>query len=314
MKRRDLLKNSAITVSSIVTGSSVLAADEHVEQVIDIHQHVNFRDRDNDTLLEHQKKMGIGKTILLPAGSPMNRPSTLDGKGNGLQASVLETQAAADFAAKHPEAYAFFCNEVPDSDGAHQKIEGWLERGAIGIGESKFHLEIDSPPMMRIYEIARAYSVPVLMHFQFNVYNMGFERLPKILEKFPTVNFIGHAQTFWANISAGHDQTVMYPKTPVVAGGMTDVFLRDYANLYGDLSAGSGLRALTRDEEHASAFLDRHHKKLFFGSDCNDHVGTGEPCSGSQKLALIRKLVTDPEKRHAIFYGNADRVIFGNQS
>lgn len=310
MKRRNFLTTSAIAASCLVVSAETRASDSDSEEVIDIHQHVNFRVRPNDVLLRHQEAMGVAKTILLPAGSPFNRESTLDGKGNGLQADVLGTDAAAAFVQEHPDRYAFFCNEVPDADDAVKKIEGWLERGAIGIGESKFHLEIDSPPMIRIYEVARAYEVPVLLHFQYRTFNLGFERFHKVLDMFPTVNFIGHAQTWWANISAGQDQSDLYPKTKVTPGGITDQYLRDYPNMFGDLSAGSGLNAMTRDEEHASDFLDRHCKKLFYGSDCADHVGTGEACSGSQQLAMIRKLVTDPHKRQAIMSGNAKQVIF----
>lgn len=314
MRRRQFLQTTAIATAGLTCGADACAVDDASEQVIDIHQHVNFSKRANDVFLEHQRVMGIRKTILLPAGTPMNRPSTRLGKGNGLAADVSGTQDAADFVAQHPDAYAFFCNEVPDSDVAVKRIESWLERGAIGIGESKFHLEIDSPAMLRLYAIARAASVPILMHFQHGTYNMGFERLPKILEKFPTVNFIGHAQTWWGNISAGHDQTVMYPDGPVTPGGITDCLLRDYPNIYGDLSAGSGLRAMLRDQDHAAAFLDRHHQKLFYGSDCNDQDGQGEKCSGSQQLAVVRKLVQDPIKRQAILFGNASRVIFGDHA
>ena len=66
------------------------------------------------------------------------------------------------------------------------------------------------------------------------------------------------------------------------------------------------------DEEHAAAFLDRHHMKLFYGSDCNDKDGQGDKCSGSQQLSTVRKLVPDQKMRHAILFGNANRVIFGN--
>jgi len=313
MKRRHFLKTTALATASLTCGAELHANEDASDQVIDIHQHVNYRKRGNEAFLEHQRVVGIRKTVLLPAGTPMNRPSTRLGKGNGLAADVSGTQEEADFVKKHPESYAFFCNEVPDSKDAIRSIESWLTRGAIGIGESKFHLEIDSPPMLQLYAIARAWKVPILMHFQHKTYNMGFERLPKILEKFPTVNFIAHAQTWWGNISKGHDQAVMYPKGPVTPGGMTDVLLRDYPNIFGDLSAGSGLRAMLRDEDHAAAFLDRHHKKLFYGSDCNDKDGVGDKCSGSQQLAVVRKLVQDAKKRHAILFGNANRVIFGNR-
>ena len=42
---------------------------------------------------------------------------------------------------------------------------------------------------------------------------------------------------------------------------------RQYPNLYGDLSAGSGCNALTRDREHAIRFLDEFQDRLCFGTD-----------------------------------------------
>ena len=58
--------------------------------------------------------------------------------------------------------------------------------------------------------------------------------------------------------------------------GYTDRLLSDYPNMYGDLSAGSGLNALTRDEDFARDFLIRHRDRLLFGSDCNDRDGGGD--------------------------------------
>ena len=92
-------------------------------------------------------------------------------------------------------------------------------------------------------------------------------------------------------------------------GGITDRLLSDYPNMYGDLSAGSGLNALRRDEEHARGFLDRHQDKLLYGSDCDDRAGEGEKCSGSQQLAMLRKLIDDRSALQKILSGNAKRVM-----
>jgi predicted TIM-barrel fold metal-dependent hydrolase len=101
----------------------------------------------------------------------------------------------------------------------------------------------------------------------------------------------------------------MYPKGPVTPGGITDRLLSDYENIYGDLSAGSGLNALLRDEEHAKAFLKRHQNKLLYGSDCNDREGAGKPCSGSQQLAAVRRLSPDGVATRKMLYGNAARLF-----
>jgi predicted TIM-barrel fold metal-dependent hydrolase len=242
--------------------------------------------------------MGIAKTVLLPAGSKY-----------GLAAGAGGNDTVLAIVRAHPKDYFFFANELPDIPETKTVIEKYLKAGAIGIGEQKFNVQCDSRPMQLIAEIARDYKVPVLMHFQHETYNLGFERFYKMLEKYPTVTFIGHAQTWWGNIDRNHEQPVMYPKGRVTPGGITDRLLSQYGNMYGDLSAGSGLNALLRDEEHAREFLKRHQNKLLYGSDCNDREGTGKPCSGSQQLAAIRRLSPDQAATRKMLYGNAARVL-----
>src|SRR5690348_10248331 len=58
------------------------------EPVIDIHQHIHYHARKDEEMLQHQRAMGVTKTILLPAGRPVNSPSTHNGVSNGLQADA----------------------------------------------------------------------------------------------------------------------------------------------------------------------------------------------------------------------------------
>lgn len=266
--------------------------------VIDIHQHTNYSGRTDDELVAHQRTMGISRTVLLPAGSKF-----------GLAAGAGGNDTVVALAGKYPKEFVFFANELPDIPETKTVLEKYLKAGAIGIGEQKFHVECDSKAMRLVADIAKHHGVPVLMHFQHETYNLGFERFHKMLAKYPTVNFIGHAQTWWGNIDKNHQQAVMYPKGPVTPGGITDRLLSDYPNMYGDLSAGSGLNALLRDEEHARAFLDRHQNKLLYGSDCNDKDGAGPKCSGSQQLAAVRRLAPNAGALRKMLYGNAARVL-----
>jgi predicted TIM-barrel fold metal-dependent hydrolase len=169
-------------------------------------------------------------------------------------------------------------------------------------------VEADSKPIGRIASIAQEFGVPVLLHFEHGAYNLRIERFHRILDRYPKVNFIGHAQTWWGNIDSAHVQHVMYPRWPVTPGGWTDRYLRDYPNMFGDLSAGSGLNALMRDEAHAREFLSRHQDKLLYGSDCNDSAGAGDKCSGSRQIAAIRRLAS-PAVQRKIFYQNAHRIL-----
>ena len=278
--------------------------------IIDIHQHVGYSGRPDDVLLAHQRAMGVTTTILLPAGRPATRPSTHDGGSNGLQAQALGNDACHAFAAAHPGEFLFGANDVPDLEGALDEIGRQLDRGAVVIAEQKFGLACDAPEMHAIYRLAERRRVPVLMHWQFGRYNHGFERFGDVLAQYPRVNFIGHAQTWWANIDARHaDQTVLYPKGPVTRGGLTDRYLTEYPNMYGDLSAGSGLNALTRDEAFTRDFLTRHQDKLLYGSDCNDHVGRGEKCQGAQTIAAIRRLAGTPQIERKLLHDNAKRMV-----
>ncbi len=242
--------------------------------------------------------MGVDLTVLLPAGSRY-----------GLAADAFGNDSVVALANQFPDQFVFFTNELPDLPETREVLERYLGMGAIGIGEQKFPVDCDSEAMQLVYSIARDHEVPVLMHFQHEAYNMGIERFHRMLEKFPDVNFIGHAQTWWGNIDADHDQAVMYPKTPVRAGGITDRLLSDYPNMYGDLSAGSGLNSMLRDEQHAMGFLDRHQDRLLWASDCNDTFGHGEDCIGSKGLAAVRRLSPNEPAVRKILHGNAARLL-----
>jgi predicted TIM-barrel fold metal-dependent hydrolase len=305
--RREFLAASSVALAGAAApGQTGSAADP----IIDIHQHLNYSGRSDAALLAHQATMGATTTILLPSGRPLQRPSTHDGKSNGLDAQALGNEACWQFASAHRKAYRFAANEVPDIPEARSEIERYLRRGAVMIAEQKFGVECDSPEMQRIFALAQERNVPVLMHWQFEMYNKGFDRFHRMLEKYPKVRFIGHAQTWWANIDRNHsDQKVLYPKGPVTAGGFTDRYLADYPNMFGDLSAGSGLNALTRDEEFTRGFLERHQDKLLFGSDCSDSDGRGSNCIGSQTIAVIRRLAASRTIERKLLHGNAQKLL-----
>jgi predicted TIM-barrel fold metal-dependent hydrolase len=315
VSERNLSRREFLTTTSLALAGAALSGcattPGRPEPIIDIHQHVNYSDRPDSVLLTHQRAMGITTTILLPAGRPVKRASTHDGNSNGLQAKAFGNEACYQFARAHPKEFRFAANEVPDVEGATAEIEKYLKLGAVMIAEQKFGVECDSPEMQRIYELAQAYRVPVLMHWQFQMYNHGFERFYKMLEKYPRVSFLGHAQTWWANVDRNYkdDAQNLYPKGPITPGGLTERYLADYPNMFGDLSAGSGLNALTRDPSFTPGFFQRHQDKLIYGSDCNDLFGSGEKCQGAQTIAAIRRFAPSIKIERKLLYGNAKKLI-----
>jgi predicted TIM-barrel fold metal-dependent hydrolase len=293
VSRRALLAGAS---AAVLTNFTAAAKDDI--PVIDIHQHTNYNGRSDDQLLAHQRNMGVSKTIMLPAG---HKPTP--------DLTVGPTETCINIARNHPKEFVYFGNELPDIPTTREALEKYLKIGALGIGEQKFQVDCDSPHMELVATIAQEHRVPVLMHFQHDKYNLHIERFHKMLDKFPKVNFIGHAQTWWANIDRNCDQVTMYPKGKVTPGGITDRLLSDHANMYGDLSAGSGLNSMLRDEDHAREFLKRHQEKLMFGSDCTDTLGAGDKCLGAQILAAVRRLAPDPRIQRKIFHQNAMRIV-----
>ncbi len=297
MKRREFLTTACLSAGSLLCGCAQMTRSV-AEPIIDIHQHTNYAGRTDMELIAHQRALGVTHTVLLPAGSYF-----------GLEVGAGGNETVLRLSRRFPQQFSFFANEVPFLPEPEHEIRKYLNQGGLGIGEQKFQVNCDSPSMHRIAAVAAEFNVPVLMHFQHDRYNMGMEGFHKVLEKFPRVNFIGHAQTFWANIDKKHKQPELYPKTRVTPGGLTDQLLSDYPNMFGDTSAGSGLNAFTRDAGHARHFLERHQDKLLFGSDCNDKFGQGGKCQGALILSAIRHLSPSRAVERKILHDNARRII-----
>lgn len=322
--RRSFLKEGAVAGvgAALVTGMPIQLkanspegktkkiAQDSQDPIIDIHQHIFYHGRTDAQLIAHQKTMGVTQTVMLPAGSPVNRMSTHYGHSNGLKAHCGGNQSCYDLAQGHSSAYLFAANEVPDLKNATKEVEKYLKLGGKMIAEVKFGLACDSQGMQRLYQLAADYDVPVLMHWKYEVYSFGFPRFHRMLKKYPKTKFIGHAQTWWANVDKEQQKHPWetYPKGPLTSGGLTDRYLSDYPNMYGDLSAGSGFNAFTRDEAFTKSFYERHQDKLLFGSDCADAVGKGKACIGAQTIALIKKL-TSKEVERKLLYKNAKKIL-----
>jgi len=170
-----------------------------------------------------------------------------------------------------------------------------VKSGAAGFGELKFHVEAAGPELRRIYALAAELNVPILIHFQEvphtpteGVFATGFRDFAAMLKAYPKTKFIGHADAFWANVSADYANEAAYPTGKIKRGGVTDKLLGDYPNLYGDLAANSGNNALSRDPEFTPGFLERHLDKLIFGSDCSCSDGKGGGVSQSKNPPAAR--------------------------
>lgn len=301
MLTRGLTRRQFTRTLSAAVMSPLLPQITYQGPILDLHQHSLYSGRTHQQLLTHQSHHGIETTVLLPGeGWMMER---LGGNSDCAQLQV-----------KHRDRFVrFACADAAESR-AVDVLLGHLKRGAIGIGEMKFHVAVDSPEMQRVYKLAQEHGVPILIHFQYETYNTGLKRFESVLKAYPRVNFIGHAQTWWGHVSMDLNPLVMYPKGSVKVGGLTDRLLSNYPNIYGDLSAGSGLNAITRDPEFGAGFLQRHSRRLIWGSDCACHDGQGAgtrrgTCLAEQSLSALKKLVSDEGALRRIVYENGADLL-----
>jgi predicted TIM-barrel fold metal-dependent hydrolase len=86
-------------------------------------------------------------------------------------------------------------------------------------------------------------------------------------------------------------------------GGAIDRLMDNYENLYGDLSAGSGLSAIRRDPEFGREFLIRRADRLLFGTD---YLAEGQQVD---QFAFLEQLRLPAEVQAKIFRENARRVL-----
>ena len=264
--------------------------------VLDIHLHPRNEGAEE---IDHLQGSGVRRAVLLPGAGTNDR--------------------AMAVTAKYPDRFVRFTNADVRTAESARLIRTGLKGGAIGIGELKYPVQVDGPEMRRVYDIAGELHVPVLIHFEEGGFNSGIKSLADLLRSYPKTLFIGHAQSWWANISADVANESGYPTGRVKPGGLTDKLLADYPNIYGDLSANSGRNALARDREFATGFLSRHRSKLMFGSDCPCHDGRGagqvstspaikDKCIARETLTLLKRL-TPPDVFEEITWKNGTELL-----
>jgi predicted TIM-barrel fold metal-dependent hydrolase len=232
--------------------------------------------------------------------------------------------------AKYPGKFVWSAGtNVANPDAADVLTKAVKDGGAVGLGELKSHVLADGPELQRMFALAAELNVPILVHFQEvdhfpgeGKWSSGYKRFDAMLKKYPKTTFVGHADAFWANVSADYAEQAAYPTGPIKRGGITDKWLSDYPNLFGCLSANSGNNALTRDPEFTGPFLARHQDKLIFGSDCACTDGNGggvsqqrnptasrlaDKCVARETLAVLKKNTT-PAIFRKLTWENAGRV------
>ena len=222
-----------------------------------------------EQLLAIYDSVGIERGVLLPESNP---EFNLEPQGSS---EVVEISEAS------PGRFIPFCNVDPRamSNSASAPLGDFLayykSRGCKGLGELCANLAFLDPLVQNLFKAAEEHGLPATFHIatslggSYGLYDdPGLPQLEETLCRFPKLRLLGHSQAFWSEISAfdGSDRN-SYPKGPVKKEGRVSQLMRKCPNLYGDLSAGSGFNAISRDEEFALRFIDEFQDRLLFGTD-----------------------------------------------
>ncbi len=228
--------------------------------------------------IEMMDRLGIDKAVILP----MNCVEV-----------VADNQSIAEVLSiceQYPGRFIPYCNIDPrltsslyetDTEFFKFLLQQYKKLGCRGLGELTARVNWDDRGLWALLEACQSTGFPVTFHTSLRgtpdygpVDEMGLPRFEKTLQRFSDLIFFGHSMSFWSEISGGvtAEEKTTYPAGPVEPNGTLPRLFRAYANLFGDLSANSGINALSRDHSFAFEFIDEFQDRLLFALDyCSIH-------------------------------------------
>ena len=284
--------------------------------IIDAHNHPDWHKHNLDRFLENMAANNIDLTWLLSWECP---PDEADPSFNHSMPPIGDSECPITFsrcvsyAERAPGKFVLGYAPDPRRPEAIDKLDAAVSIYGVRVcGELKLRMMYDNPDALRMYRFCGEKGLPVTVHIDYEFdsdrkyprpnywYGGGIEAFERALRACPETIFLGHAPGFWSHIS-GDDQfdKSSYPKGPVEPGGKLIQMLRDYPNLYCDLSAGSGCNALKRDIGFAREFLLEFKDRVLYARDYFDSV--------HQEFLNSLDLPADVLK--LIYSGNALRLV-----
>jgi len=292
---------------------------------IDIHVHttalpgINIPGGDQtlatpEQLIEMYDTVGITQAVLLPNVNP-----------EGIWC-VQSNEEILGIVEHYPDRFIPFCNvdprmwmNNPDEDLSY--YIGWYkDQGCRGIGEVCCNLSFDDPRAMNLFGHAEKCGMPLCFHVATRdgktyglIDDRGLPRFEKAIQTFPNLVWLCHSQAWWSHISGdvSDENWGGYPKGPVIEGGRIVELMRKYPNVMGDLSAGSGYNAVSRDPEFGYWFLNEFQDQLCFGTDICSPGGRESVLvnlAGFLKVALAKGNISQ-QVFDKVAGGNARRVL-----
>lgn len=219
--------------------------------------------------IELQDRLNIEKGVLLPLVATEYRWREISNE---------ECKFIAD---KAPDRFTWFCNIEPRTEDLGESIDfsELLNRykilGAKGVGEFSSMVTINDPVLDSLFRSCTECNMPIIMDFGVArgdksgvIDELGLPGLEQVLKRYPNLHLIGHSIVFWSEISDDitNDARRTYPNGKVTEGRLPKL-MREYGNLYCDLSGYSAANAMMRDPEYAARFFEEFADRLYYGTD-----------------------------------------------
>ena len=223
-----------------------------------------------EQLIERYDEVGIQSAVILPD------------VGSECTAVVQSNEEVLEICERWPDRFIPFCNVDPrwrtnSPDAPLDELLGYYkEQGCRGVGEVTANLPFNHPMVENLFAHCQVLGLPLTFHVAprmggcYGLYDEpGLPLLEGALRKFPSLVFLGHSGDFWKEIAHldTPEKRASRPTGPVEQEGRVPRLMRAYPNLHGDLSAGSGYTAVTRDPEFGVGFLNEFQDRLYFGTD-----------------------------------------------
>ena len=265
-----------------------------------------------EEVINFYDEVNVEKGVLLCINSPE------------YQYDQLTSNECKNLVDQHPDRFLWFCGIDPrmaennaDPRKMTHLISHFKSLGAKGVGELTSQLYIDDKYMDNFFACCAELDMPVTIHIapKFGGYygivdDLGLPRLEKMLKKHKKLKIFGHSQCFWSEISADNNEETRdkYPKGKVIDGTIARL-LRECPNLYCDCSAGSGLNALSRDEEYAAKFIEEFSDRIMYGLDICSSNNTHHRRHEAFLDGMLEKGLMSQENYYKYVRGNAIRLL-----
>ncbi|MCP4639294.1 MAG: amidohydrolase family protein [bacterium] len=265
---------------------------------------------DPETLIAMMDDAGIDKACVMSVVSPEVRYTP------------VTPEETLGICAEYPDRLIPFCNidprfltNSPEADFTNL-LDAYKDLGCKGMGECIPNLPFDDPLCMNFFKHVEASGLPLTFHVApqvggfYGFYDeVGLPRLETVLKAFPNLRFLAHSQYFWSEVGTNvveDGKRTPYPKGPVTPGRVVEL-MRKYPSLLGDLCAGSGYGAISRDLEFGCAFMEEFQDRLFWGTDIAN-VPQNLPIVAFFKKLREERLISD-EAYEKITWRNANALL-----